>query len=82
MHAAYMTDTPCSIVELQFIARQINTSPTICRAFAGNLRAFDSFFAFINGGSNVIFVDTTVNNAKGVLIGDKQFDKTTVKAVV
>ena len=82
MSLACVTDAPCSIVELQFIADQINRSPTICRAFAGNLRAFDNFFAVINGGANVMFVEGTVNNAKGVLIGGNQFGQTSVKAVV
>jgi hypothetical protein len=67
-------------VELQFIAQEIAKKPGICTHFTANPADFRTFFDTINGKDNLVFVEGTVNNAKGIAFGGGQFDKTTVKA--
>ncbi|KAJ6559812.1 hypothetical protein B0H19DRAFT_1145845 [Mycena capillaripes] len=70
------------IVELQFIADEISKVPAICAHFtgAGGQADFQSFFNTINTGSNLVFVESTVNNAKGIVFGGNSFVGTTSKA--
>ncbi|KAJ7511399.1 hypothetical protein B0H11DRAFT_1899861 [Mycena galericulata] len=62
------------IVELQFIANEIDKVAAIWKA------SFDTFFDTINAVPNLIFVESTVNNAKGIVLGGKSFVDTTSKA--
>ncbi|KAJ7199249.1 hypothetical protein GGX14DRAFT_536554 [Mycena pura] len=70
------------IVELQFIADEISKVPAICTHFQSTAGAadFQAFFNTINSPPNTVFVEGTVNNAKGVVFGKKSFSKTTQKA--
>ncbi|KAJ6559805.1 hypothetical protein B0H19DRAFT_1145830 [Mycena capillaripes] len=70
------------IVELQFIADEINNVPAICTHFtgAGGQASFQSFFNTINAVPNLVFVESTVNNAKGIVFGGNSFVGTTSKA--
>lgn len=73
-----------SIVELQFIANEINKVPAICTYFqsAAGAADFQTFFNTINDQPNLVFVQSAVNNAKGIVFGDKNFKDTTEKAAV
>ncbi|KAF7376374.1 Methyltransferase str2 [Mycena sanguinolenta] len=70
------------IVELQFIADEIAKVPSICTHFtsAASAASFQTFFNAINTPPNTIFVEATVNNAKGVVFGGKSFATTSQKA--
>ncbi|KAK7005787.1 hypothetical protein R3P38DRAFT_3603684 [Favolaschia claudopus] len=70
------------IVELQFIADEISKVPSICTTFQSTAGAagYNSFFDAINKPPNTIFLDSTVNNAKGIVFGGKSFVDTTQKA--
>jgi len=57
-----------SIVELQFIAGEIDTVPAICTALRANTPRFQTFFNSINNRPNLILVDASVNRAKGSLV--------------
>ncbi|KAJ7779244.1 hypothetical protein B0H16DRAFT_1448733 [Mycena metata] len=70
------------IVELQFIADEISRVPGICAKFTTNPASLQLFFNVINAVPNLILVDTTVNNAKGIALGGKLFKDTTQKAAV
>jgi len=69
------------VVELQFIADEIAKNPAICTHFQQNAADLASFVNTINDTPNLALVESVVNNAKGVLFGDKTFQKTTQKAV-
>ncbi|KAL0581797.1 hypothetical protein V5O48_000276 [Marasmius crinis-equi] len=63
------------MVELQFIADKINAVPGICthlQSTAGKAD-FTDFFDTINNPPNLVFVEASVNGAKGVLFGGKSF---------
>ncbi|ESK89383.1 hypothetical protein Moror_16226 [Moniliophthora roreri MCA 2997] len=68
------------IVELQFIADQINANPAICTKFTtpGNTD-FQDFFNTINKSPNLVNVEATVNNAKGVMFSGSNFGTGTTK---
>ncbi|KAJ6499023.1 hypothetical protein C8R45DRAFT_101222 [Mycena sanguinolenta] len=71
-----------NIVELQFIADEIAKAPAICTHFTSTAGAasFQTFFNAINTPPNTVFVEGTVNNAKGVVFGGKSFATTSQKA--
>ncbi|KAJ7072812.1 hypothetical protein C8F01DRAFT_972690 [Mycena amicta] len=69
-----------SIVELQFVADEVAKVPGICTHFAANPAAFAPVFNTLNTGANLVFVESTVNNAKGIVFGGKNFVDTTQKA--
>jgi hypothetical protein len=73
-----------SIVELQFIANEINKVPAICTHFqsAAGAADFQTFFNTINSPPNTVFVEGVVNNAKGIVFGNKNFGTTSQKAAV
>jgi len=70
------------IVELQFIADEINKNQAICTHFtsAAGKADFDAFFKTINNQPNLEFVEGTVNNAKGKLFSGNTLASTTQKA--
>ncbi|KAK1229027.1 hypothetical protein PQX77_007929 [Marasmius sp. AFHP31] len=63
------------MVELQFIADKINAVPGICTKFqsAAGKADFDAFFDTINTSPNLVFVESSVNLAKGILFSGKSF---------
>lgn len=70
-------------MELQFVATEIDASPHICNVFHKKPEQFDRFFQVLNGGSNLIFVEATVNSAKGKLLAGGTITRvSTVKAGV
>ncbi|KAF7290356.1 DJ-1 protein-PfpI domain-containing protein [Mycena chlorophos] len=74
---------PPSIVELQFIAEEIGKVPGICTHFTTAKTGksdFEEFFKTINTVPNLVFVESTVNNAKGIIFGGKSFSRTSAKA--
>ncbi|KAJ7346870.1 hypothetical protein DFH08DRAFT_204451 [Mycena albidolilacea] len=70
------------IVELQFIANQIQKVPGICRHFQSTTGTadFQTFFNTINSQPNLVFVQSTVNHAKGIVFSNRNFKGTTEKA--
>lgn len=48
---------------LEFVANEINKTPRICDAFHKDVNTFNSFFQSINGGSNTLLLEPTVNSA-------------------
>lgn len=69
-------------MELQFVATEIDASPSICSAFSANPTLFKPFFQVLNGGANVIFVEATINNVKGSLLAGRTLQQASVKDAV
>ncbi|KAJ7056381.1 hypothetical protein C8F01DRAFT_1233945 [Mycena amicta] len=76
------------IVELQFVANEINNVPGICAHFqsAAGSADFQTLFTLLNTGTstsgNLILTDGKINNAKGIVIAGKKFQKTLQKAAL
>lgn len=74
--------TRSSIVELQLIAAEIASRPSICPAFVAKPDSFQKFFNKINSPSNLVNVEEKVNGAKKILFANQNFITTTSKAAV
>ncbi|KAJ7056256.1 hypothetical protein C8F01DRAFT_1233877 [Mycena amicta] len=76
------------IVELQFVADEIDDVPGICAHFqsAAGAADFETLFTLLNTGTstkgNLILTDGKINNAKGIVIAGKNFKDTIQKAAL